>query len=426
MGGVSKLSKIVGFLGMPVVLTLVGAGCGKEPVREVAEPSRPVKTIVVQRQEKVFDRSFPARVNPAGQAELSFSVSGKIAEIPVKSGQPVKAGDVLARLDTRDLENALASAQAAYNVGLKDLEVLKKGARPEEIAELEAQVAAAAAQRKQSQTEYERAKELFDSGLISKNDFDRSSTQRNVVGSNVDSISQTLARARAGARPEEIQGEEARVAGLLVKVEQARAQLGDAVLKAPFDGVVAFTQADAFQEVQAKQAVLTLQNNSGFELKLDVPESLARRSNKGAETKFLVSFPDQPDKAHEAVFKSYSTVADPQTQTYELTLAMDAPEGMNLLAGMTAQVRIVSRLAEGVENGPVLLPVQAVAGSDQGGAHVWVVDTAAMRTARREVKTGAISGDMIEVTEGLKDGETVVTAGVSQVREGMAVTFMGE
>lgn len=402
------------------------SGCGRDAPPPNVEPARPVKTITVGHQMNAVERTFPARLRSSGKVELSFSVSGRIVELPVKAGQAVSAGELLARLDARDYENALATAKAAYDAGQKDLALLKIGARTEDIAELEAKSASAAAQVRQAQAELDRARNLFNSGLISKNDLDRASTQRDVVGASLEGISQAVAKARAGARLEEIQAEESRLEGLLAKMEQAQSQLDDTSLKAPFDGVVAETNADLFQEAQARQKVMTLQDNRGFDVVLNVPESLVRRSDKNLVLKFLVSFSDRPDQSYEAEVKSYSTEADPQTQTYELTLSMTPPEGILLLPGMSAQVRVVGAETPAGETAPILIPVQAVAGGIDGGPFVWTVNMETMRAVRREVKVGIIAEDMINVLEGLAAGDTVIVAGVSQIREDMPVNFMNQ
>ncbi|MBP8131299.1 MAG: efflux RND transporter periplasmic adaptor subunit [Candidatus Hydrogenedentes bacterium] len=430
--GSPKDSHFVPLIAAPLCMAfLIGPalllpGCRGEPDAAPAEVARPVKTMVVQPLAALLDRVFPARVRAEERADLSFRVPGQLAVLAVEAGQAVKAGDVLASLDTRDFENALADARSALAASEKDLEVLKSGSRTEDIAAMEAQLASAQARRNQADIDYQRSKASLDEGLISRSEFDRSATFRDVAIADVDRAAQALAKARAGARPEEVQAAEARTNSLRLRVEQAQSQLDDTQLRAPYDGVIAQVLADQFQEMQAKQPVLTIQTVGGLELVIDVPELLLQRTQRGMPMTLTATFPGRPNEEFPATFKGITTEADPQTQTYALTLRLNTPEGLVALPGMTAQVRIQSESPAGSLE-PVRIPAAAVSGTEGGAApYVWVIDADTSRCARREVRLGAISGDSVEILEGLNTGEVVATAGVSQLREGLPVRSMNQ
>ena len=86
------------------------ASCKKEaPAKEIV---RPVRAIKVGDTEGVASRSFPGQAEATEEVNLTFEVPGRLVERPVDKGDEVKKGDLLARLDPRDYENALATAQA--------------------------------------------------------------------------------------------------------------------------------------------------------------------------------------------------------------------------------------------------------------------------------------------------------------------------
>jgi multidrug efflux pump subunit AcrA (membrane-fusion protein) len=117
--------------------------------------------------------------------------------------------------------------------------------------------------------------------------------------------------------------------------------------------------------------------------------------------------------------------ADPRTQTYQATLIMPQPEGVNILPGMTALVS--ARVDAELDDAPVVVPAVAVAGDDSGSAHVWVLDQDAMTVHKRDVTTGNLVGtDRIRIVNGLGDGEMIAVSAVSRLREGMAVRKLGE
>lgn len=106
--GSPKDSHFVPLIAAPLCMAfLIGPalllpGCRGEPDAAPAEVARPVKTMVVQPLAALLDRVFPARVRAEERADLSFRVPGQLAVLAVEAGQAVKAGDVLASLDTRD------------------------------------------------------------------------------------------------------------------------------------------------------------------------------------------------------------------------------------------------------------------------------------------------------------------------------------
>ncbi len=396
------------------------AGCAPKEQSQPPVSSRPIKMMVVESPEGAVVRSFPAVTQAGERSELSFRRSGTIAEIAAVEGRSFAAGDLLARLDPRDFENKVADAASTLASAEAELEMLKTGARVEDIALLEAQLASATARSEQAITDYKRQKQMLERGLVPASEFEHAETMKKVTGKDVESAAQQLAKAQTGGRPEEIRAAEARVESLRLKVRDAEAALDDTFLRAPFDGMVATVYADPFQEVQAKQPLLTFQNIGGIELELRVPESIVLNRQSGGGIEFEVVFAGHSEKVFPAQFKRFSTEADPATQTYKLTLGMTAPPDLNVFPGMTAEVKIKAT-SPTPDSAPILVPVNAVGASADGNPLVWLVDGASGKVRSQAVKTGAITGDHIAILEGVKPGDTLATAGVSQLREGMLV-----
>lgn len=245
---------------------------------------------------------------------------------------------------------------------------------------------------------YQRGKELVGKGAISRRDFDQL---------------------------------EADFKNTRTALEAARQDLSYTELKAPFDGLVAKRHIDAFEEVQAKQEVLEIQDTSHLEVKFDVPERMVRNLRKLDEEgrrirdriPVSVTFEGQPDKSYTLSFKEVSTRADAQTQTFEVTYDMDKPSSLNVLPGMTATVAVdLSELL--AKQQAIRVPVAAVVGDVKLAPQVWVVDTQKMSVQPRDVEVGAMQGGSIEIREGLAAGDRVVVAGAPFLTDGMPVTLM--
>jgi RND family efflux transporter MFP subunit len=251
-----------------------------------------------------------------------------------------------------------------------------------------------------AQKNFQRARELVDKGHISKMDYDR--------------LEAEFKNARSA-------------------LEAARQDLEYTTLEAPFDGVIAQRQIEQFEEVQAKQAVLALQNLQQLEVKFDVPESIIRSIRASGEADpgsqrervaVTVSFDDIPGSQHPVTFKEITTKADDQTQTFQATYLMERLAGANILPGMTATVTV--DLSRFVDDAAFMLPVGAVVGDYRLDPRVWLVDEQSMTLKAQPVQVGRMVADKIEVTGGLQSGMRIVTAGASFVAEGMKVTLLKE
>ena len=145
---------------------LGGLAVGCEPSEKQEEHGRnagprPVKTVVVKAEPAEIRRVYPAVVLPGWEVELSFRVSGRIEELPVRGALRVERGDVVAQLDTRDFETELARLKSQLAQAKAQLRVLTSGARAEDVAALEAEVAAARAEADAAAAHLERSRELF-------------------------------------------------------------------------------------------------------------------------------------------------------------------------------------------------------------------------------------------------------------------------
>ncbi|MBL4679332.1 MAG: efflux RND transporter periplasmic adaptor subunit [Pseudomonadales bacterium] len=352
-----------------VIASFMLQGCGDAPEVESREESRPVKLMTIGGGNGGGTLEYPGAVSATQSVELGFEVPGKIIELPIKEGQQVTEGEVLARLDPADYEAARDAAKS---------------------------------NRQALSAAYNRAKNIFDQGAGSQAEVDRS------------------------LRDIQVAKEE---------LKKAQKALDDASLKAPFSGEIAKKHANNFQNVQAKQSVLLLQDISSLEIDVTVPEQdfiLGKpgltREERTARVRPEIVISTMPDKRFPARFESVSTSADPVTRTYEVTLAFANPPDINILPGMTAKVVLHLAVEKIVEAGMggLMVPSTAVAGDEQGQAYVWRVDAETMLVSRVPVELGVMSGANVRVLSGLEHGDRIAVSGVHHLREGMLVRPLGE
>ena len=217
-------------------------------------------------------------------------------------------------------------------------------------------------------------------------------------------------------------------------LREAQRALDDTRLVAPFDGRVARTLVNNFQNVQAHQPVLVFQSTSILEVDIEVPEadmSMAERGITARNARDLlearVEFPTIPDRQFDLELKSFSTEAIPSARTFRVTFNLYPPEDQNILPGMTCTVllRPMSRLAAPpAEEGIFQVPVRALSTSD-GKSSIWKLDPASMRVSRVEVEMLGLSGDSMRLRgAALAPNDEIVTSGVRFLSDGMEVRRM--
>ncbi|MEM7302406.1 MAG: efflux RND transporter periplasmic adaptor subunit [Pseudomonadota bacterium] len=410
-----------------LVLVLVACSPSEQAEDQNSEPVvRPVKVVSAARGSTGIQRTYSALVLPSQEVELSFRVSGRIVELPVRGGVEVKKDDVVAQLDTRDFEAEISRVKSQMEQAQAQLAALKSGARSEDVASLQAAVGAAQAQVDAAKEQVERSRKLFEERVVAKAKLDNDLTALRVAEAELEARQQELNKGQAGARAEDVAAQEASIRGLESQLKSLQDSLSDATLRAPFDGIIAERNVENFANIQAKETVATLQTLSTLNLVFDVPGPDVVQLAKIQDLNLKVTLDSLPGQEFEATRSEFSTKADPATQTYRGRVAIKNPEGEFIFPGMTGNL-VVSAKQDTDAN--VRVPVSALSADPDGKPFVWVVDPANNTTSQRMVETGGTSADTIELTSGIKPGELVVTAGVSALQDGMTVrpiTAVGE
>lgn len=335
-------------------------GCDQKQI-EHKDVIRPVKLFEVKDPQQQQLRYFPGKVTATEEAEISFRIPGQIDKIEVKQGDDVTEGQVLAYLDDRDIRNELQDRQANYEL---------------------------------AKAEFERASSLLKKKVISQSNYDTASAK--------------LKSAEAA-------------------LKLSRDKLAYTTLTAPFSGRVAQTLAEAHQQVQAQQPVLILQSSNRLDISIQIPESIVSHVNKKTvnhDYQPIATFPGAPGKEFPVSYKEHATRVTPGTQSYEVIFTRTAPANMNILPGMTATIIIDLAQVIGTQGQPgyVLVPISAIAKDDTDNKTVvWRFDPSTKQVHPVEVSAGRITEAGVEIMSGINPGDQIVTAGLSQLVDGMSV-----
>jgi HlyD family secretion protein len=231
----------------------------------------------------------------ATEVQVSAEAAGRVLELRVAEGDQVKPGDVIARLDTRDTQLLLARVRADKAAATAQVRLLEAGARREDVRYAEAQVTAAEAEVPPLDVELTAAVvdlDRFESLL--KADAG-SQKQRDDARARVDNLRERqraarervrvaregLARTRAGARPEELDGARARAAAVDAQIATLEKTLGDADVVSPVGGTVTQTLVDAGEVVAPRMPLVVVTDLAHAWANLFVPEPSVPRVTMG-------------------------------------------------------------------------------------------------------------------------------------------------
>jgi len=215
------------------------------------------------------------------------------------------------------------------------------------------------------------------------------------------------------------------------KLSLAKQDIEYTILTAPFDGRIADTYVDNFQNIKAKEPIAMLHNQGVIDIAIDVPENIMIQIKNKEVLKRMAIFDAAPKNEYEVTFKDVVLQADSKTQTYEVYMTLETPEDINVLPGMTATV-VFSFIDKklGVKNNNdnignnekenYLVPVTSVFTDENKNNYVWLVNKD-YRLKKTRITIGELDNNMVLVTSGLKIGDTIVTAGVHLLRENQLV-----
>jgi HlyD family secretion protein len=277
---------------------------------------------------------------------VATKVAGRLAGFALREGDAVTQGQELARIDTTDLRLSLQQAQAERGQAAAELRLRLAGARKEEIAELEAQVASIAADRDGARRDLERMQALLDKGSGTTKARDDARTRRDVIDARLAAQRQALARLEAGFRPEEKDAARARLAALEARVAQIEQQIRDATVQSPTSGVVTEKLAEAGELLQAGEplCVVTDLNDAWLTVYVAAPDlprirlgqDVAVRTDDGQARTGSITF-----IATQAEFtpKNVQTRDERAKLVYKVKIGLSNADGL-FKPGMPAEARL--------------------------------------------------------------------------------------
>lgn len=235
-------------------------------------------------------------VEPASRAvELSAEVPGVIAQVLVREGQRVRAGDPLVKLSEGTLAAALDAAAADVAIARAQLDRARNGPRPLEIREQEAQARAARAQATLSAERLKRNAPLLKQGVLSAEEFNQLKRQAEQLDAAADAAEARARLTRQGTRREDVAIARAQLKAAEARAAQARSELERRTVRAPLDAEVLQLKRRPGEYTQpGAEALAVLGDTSALRVRLDIDERDIGRVRVGDQALIqAIPFPDK-------------------------------------------------------------------------------------------------------------------------------------
>lgn len=278
------------------------------------------------------------------EVRVAARTPGEVRLRGVEEGAAVRAGDTLAVIDHELLTLQLRQAEAATAAAEAQLDLLRSGARPEDIEQAEARLVQVEVERSQARADAERFRALAAAGSATPKQLDDVEARLRVAEAQHEAARQAVNKLRHLARPEELRAAAAQVAQARAAADLIRRQVADAYVVAPIDGTVLVQAVESGELVAPGTPVVTLADLQRAYLRIYVPEpALGRIRLQQPVEVYTDAYPDRPMQgrvtfiAPEAEFtpKNVQTREERVKLVYEVEVEVPNPEGI-LKPGMYA------------------------------------------------------------------------------------------
>jgi HlyD family secretion protein len=457
---------IVLVLGVVIGLTWLSYQTfGDQEIQKQTVEDEDLEKFAVRRDTIAATVSATGSIAPEAEITLTFELGGKVEEVFVEKGQTVKAGGPLAKLETASLELQVAQAQATLALNEAKLQQAKKEASVEDIAAAEADLASAkanyeevkagpngedlivakadmekaaiavqkaqaeydevawipgvsalpqSAALQQASIDYERAKANYQKIAQPPTESELKSAWAQVVQAQTG-----LDKLRKNPEPEDVAIAQAQVDQAQAQLEEAQLKLNEAVITAPFDGVVASLGAEVGELVSSGTPMVVLVDISRFHIDVEVDEIDISQIAVGQEVLItLDALLDEEIAGHVGAIAPTASV-DGGVVSYVVTVAIEST-GAPLLTGMSANTIITTARNENA----LVVPNRYIQiDRESGKMYVETLEEDGL-TSRVEIQTGMRGELSSQVVAGLEAGDTLVLRGLSG-RERLQRTFGG-
>jgi multidrug efflux pump subunit AcrA (membrane-fusion protein) len=343
---------------------------------------------------------------------ITPKITSTISKFYVQRGSHVKQGQILAVLENADLEGAAEQSKGEFEQAEAGYATTTGASLPEQIQKAELDAAAAKAAFDAQKKVYDARKDLFNQGAIPRRDLDSAEVALAQARSQNEQAQKQLVDLQKLGKEQTLKSASGQLSAAKGKYLNAKAQLSYSEIRSPIDGVV--TDRPLFQGelATANQPLMTVMDTSKLIAKAHIVQDEAVELKVGDAAELNLEGVDEPLKGRVMLI---SPALDPGSTTIEVWIEAIKP-GPALKPGMNVSIEAVAKSVKDA----VVVPASAVYKNPEAGDYVLLAgsDSKAHLT---KVKIGIRSKELAEIQSGLKEGDSVITAGGYALPDGTKI-----
>ena len=384
------------------IVCLIGlAGCGKKAEKE-AETEAPTPVLVESVVRGAVDHvvSADAILYPIDQANITPKISAPVKRVLVNRGDHVKAGQLLAELESGDLAAAASESNNQFQQAQASYQTVSGATVPEDKTKAQSDVQVAKQVLDAARKLYDNRVALQKEGALAQKLVDDAKVALAQGQGQLETAERHLEALDRVSQRETIRGAQAQMNAAKAHYDNAAVQLSYAQIRSPIRGVVADRPIYPGEMPAAGVPMISIVDISQVVARANIPVKEASSIRVGRPAR--ISGPEGDLAGKVTVV---SPAVDPNTTTVEVWVQVANP-GEALKPGASVRVAII---ADTIQN-TIVIPASALLNADDGGQKVMVVTKDSIAHERR-VSVGVRQGDRVQIVSGLQEGEQVVTSG---------------
>jgi HlyD family secretion protein len=388
------------------------AGCSPKPNAAEAEPVTPVQ--VAQVTKGAIDHIITANavLSPLNQANITSKISAPVRRVFVNRGDHVRQGQLLAVLESRDLASAAEESKRLYEQAQAAYQTTTGATLPEDRTKALTDLQTAQQSLEAAKKVYENRVALLRQGALAQKLVDdakvalvQAQSLYATAERHVQSFQTVSERAQVKSSQAQLEAAKAHYGG-------AEAQLSYAEIRSPINGVIADRPVYPGEMANSGSAVISVVDISEVIARANIPVKEASAVQAGRPATISATGGDVTGKV-----TVISPAVDPSTTTVEVWVQAKNPQE-RLKPGTTVHVSINAEVIKDA----ILVPSAALLSSDQGGDKVMVVGSDSL-AHERAVQVGVRNADQVQIIDGVKEGEQVITFGGLGLEDKAKVTI---
>jgi len=394
---------------LSLVVLLPLAGCKKE---EPSPTPVAVQAATAQLQSITEHITADAILAPVAQAAISPKITAPVKKFYVQRGSHVRAGQLLATLENRDLEAAVTDNQGAFDAADATYQTAVKAQVPEEYQKAQLDLAQAKANLDLNQSIVASRKQLFAQGAIAGRDLDTSEAALVQAQAAYDAAKQHLDAMQQVSRDAALKAAKGQLESARGKYQGAEADLSYSEIRSPVAGVVTDRPLYAGETAASGTTLITVMDTSALLAKIHLSQPQAQLLKIGDPASVAVPGVDGPVPGKITLV---SPALDPGSTTVEVWVRLENPKGQ-LRPGTAVHVSIAGRTAPRA----IVVPTESIVVATSGKSAVMVIgsDGVVRQTA---VETGIADAGQTQILSGIAVGQQVATSGAASLDDGTHV-----